>query len=168
VIVISDASPLITLARARHLELLREFYGRILIPREVHHEVTMAGAGLPGADEVRNASWIEVRTATSQQVGHSVESLCTGLGLGERSVIYLAAALQPALALIDEGKARRVAKSLGLTVSGSIAILERGAQLTKVPDLRSVYLNLLNQGIRFSPDLLEQSLARCGLGRLKQ
>ena len=67
---------------------------------------------------------------------------------------YLAATLQqPALVLIDEGKARRVAKSLGLTVIESIAILERGAQLTKVPDLRSVYLGLLDQGIRFRPDL---------------
>jgi len=168
VIVISDASPLITLARARHLELLREFYGRIWIPPEVHEEVTMADAGLRGADEVRSASWIEVRAATSELVVHSVESLCAGLGPGERSVIYLAAALQPALVLIDEGKARRVAKSLGLTVTVSIAILERGAQLTKVPDLRSVYLGLLDQGIRFSPDLLDQSLARCGLRKLNQ
>jgi predicted nucleic acid-binding protein len=62
-IVVSDASPLITLARAGHLELLREFYGQILIPRAVHEEVTVASTGLPGADEVLRASWIEVRTA---------------------------------------------------------------------------------------------------------
>ena len=47
-IVVSDASRLIALARAHHLELLREFYGEILISREVHEEVTVAGAGLPG------------------------------------------------------------------------------------------------------------------------
>jgi len=52
VIVVSDSSPLITLARAHHLELLREFYGQVLITREVHEEVTVADAGLPGADEV--------------------------------------------------------------------------------------------------------------------
>jgi hypothetical protein len=44
-----------------------------------------------------------------------------------------------------------VAKSLGLTVAGSIAVLERGAQLKRVPDLRSVYLSLLDQGIRLRP-----------------
>ena len=167
-IVISDASPLITLARARHLELLREFYGRIWIPPEVHEEVTMAGAGLPGAEEVRRAPWIEVRTATSEHVGPAVKSACAGLGAGERSVIYLAFELNPALVLMDEDRARRVTKTLGLPVAGSIAVLERGAQLKKITDLRSVYLDLLNQGIRFSPDLLEQSLARCGLGKLKQ
>ena len=52
-IVISDSSPLITLARAEQLELLREFYGQVAIPREVHEEVTVVGAGLPGAEEVR-------------------------------------------------------------------------------------------------------------------
>jgi uncharacterized protein len=136
-----------------------------LIPREVHEEVTIAGAGLPGADEVRRASWIEVRTA--EVPAPAVESACAGLGAGERSVIYLASGLKAALVLIDEDRARRVAKNLGLAVAGSIAILERGAPLKKVPDLRSVYLSLLDQGIRFSPDILEQSLARCGLGKLK-
>ena len=48
-IVVSNSSPLITLARARHLELLREFYREIVISREVFDEVTIAGAGLPGA-----------------------------------------------------------------------------------------------------------------------
>jgi predicted nucleic acid-binding protein len=48
VIVVSDSSPLITLARAQQLNLLREFYGQITIPDEVHSEVIIAGAGLPG------------------------------------------------------------------------------------------------------------------------
>jgi predicted nucleic acid-binding protein len=68
--------------------------------------------------------------------------------------------------LIDEEKARRAAKSAGLAVVGSISILERGARLKKVADLRAVYLSLLDQGIRFDHKLLEQSLARLGLGKL--
>jgi predicted nucleic acid-binding protein len=169
VIVVSDSSPLITLARAHHLELLREFYRQVLIPREVHEEVTVAGAGLPGADEVRRASWIEVRSDPGKGVvDSSIESACAGLGAGERSVIYLASGLKAAVVLIDEDRARRVAKNLGLAVVGSIAVLERGVQLKKVPDLRSVYLSLLDQGIRFSTDLLDMSLIRCGLGKLKQ
>jgi len=44
VIVISDSSPLITLARAGYLELLREFYREIAISQEVFEEVTVAGA----------------------------------------------------------------------------------------------------------------------------
>ena len=53
-------------------------------------------------------------------------------------------------------------------MAGSIAILERGAGLVRVADLRAVYLHLLDQGIRFDYKLLEASLARLGLAKLKQ
>jgi predicted nucleic acid-binding protein len=166
VIVVSDSSPLITLARAQQLELLREFYGQVAIPREVHEEVTVAGAGLPGAEEVRRASWIRVQLNPSEPP-IAVEAACSGLGGGERSAIYLASSLSAEVVLIDEERARRAAQSAGLTVAGSIAVLERGARLKKVADLRSVYLSLLDQGIRFDQKLLEESLARLGLAKLK-
>jgi predicted nucleic acid-binding protein len=54
--VISDASPLIALARMDCLELLPKFYGLVLIPTEVYAEVTVAGAGLPGARQIAGAS----------------------------------------------------------------------------------------------------------------
>jgi len=55
VIVLADSSPLITLARAQQFELLKEFYGKIVVSREVHDEVAIAGAGLPGATEIKGA-----------------------------------------------------------------------------------------------------------------
>jgi predicted nucleic acid-binding protein len=66
VIVLADSSPLITLARARYFELLLEFYGEVIVSREVHDEITIAGAGLPGADEMRKASWIRVESANAR------------------------------------------------------------------------------------------------------
>jgi uncharacterized protein len=166
VTVVSDSSPLITLARARQLDLLREFYGQVAIPREVYQEVTVAGAGLPGAEEVRTAPWIRVKSDPSA-ASATLQAACFGLGAGERSAIYLAIALSAEVVLIDEEKARRAAKGAGLAVVGSIAVLERGARLKKVPDLRSVYLSLLEQGIRFDHKILEQRLDRLGLGKLK-
>ena len=59
-IAVSNSSPLVSLARIGRLNLLASFYKRILIPAEVQHEVTVAGRGLSGAEEVRNANWIEV------------------------------------------------------------------------------------------------------------
>jgi len=43
VIVVSNSSPLVALARISRLNLLASIYKRILIPAEVHHEVTVAG-----------------------------------------------------------------------------------------------------------------------------
>jgi predicted nucleic acid-binding protein len=166
VIVLADASPLITLARARYFELLHEFYGEIVVSREVHDEVAVAGAGLPGADEVRQANWIRVRSSPTES-SPEVTAACGGLGAGESSIICLAFGLTADLVLIDEERARRAAKSVGLAIAGSIAILERGSRLNRVVDLRAVYLSLLEQGIRYDRELLNQSLGRLGLPKLK-
>jgi predicted nucleic acid-binding protein len=167
VIVLADSSPLITLARAQQFELLKEFYGKIVISREVHDEVAIAGAGLPGAAEIKGASWIRVEPAPPELSSKFAEAL-VGLGAGEKSVICLAAVLRADLVLIDEEKARRAAKRVGLSVAGSIAVLERGAQLGFVDDLRAVFVSLLDQGIRFDRGLLNQSLGRFGLAKLEK
>jgi predicted nucleic acid-binding protein len=166
VIVLADSSPLITLARAQYFNLLHEFYGEVIVSREVHDEVTVAGAGLAGAEELQRATWIRVQPAPSAS-SPEVKAACAVLGAGERSIIYLASALTADLVLIDEERARRVANSVGLSIVGSIAILERGARLNRVADLRSVYLSLLEQGIRYDRGLLDQSLGRLGLPKLK-
>jgi uncharacterized protein len=165
VIVLADSSPLITLARAQCFELLQEFYKEIVVSREVHDEITVSGRGLPGAAEVNQANWIRVQPNPPES-SPEVKAACNGLGAGERSIIYLASALTADLVLIDEARARRAAKELGLKVSGSIAVLEKGARLGLVGDLRSVYLNLLEQGIRYDSVLLNQSLSRLGLPTL--
>jgi predicted nucleic acid-binding protein len=81
-IVVSDTGPLIHLSLVRSLDLLRELYGRILIPDLVYDEVVKAGEGLAGSAEVAKAAdWIEM-------VGHNPESdlfrlLRTHLDAGE-------------------------------------------------------------------------------------
>jgi predicted nucleic acid-binding protein len=115
---------------------------------------------------MQRSTWIRVQPSPSVS-SPKVQAACTGLGAGERSVICLASALTANLVLIDEERARRAAKTVGLNVAGSIAVLERGARLNRVVDLRSVYLNLLEQGIRYDRGLLDQSLGRLGLPKLK-
>jgi len=165
VIVVSDSSPLIALARISRLDLLRSLYERILIPAEVHHEVTVAGRDLPGGREVRMADWIQVvrRRSPGDQ---SLEQACEDLGGGERGSILLAKALPAELVLLDEWKARRVAQKAGLSVVGCLGVLEAAARKGLVPNLRSAYLDLLRQGIRFDLRLLQESLARLGLPKL--
>jgi hypothetical protein len=163
VTVVSDASPLIALARVGQLGLLAEFYGRVRIAAEVHHEVAVAGRGLPGAEEVRQASWIEtakpVAKADYAILSHALE----GLGAGERGTILLAHEISAELVLLDDAKARRAAQQAGLAVVGCLGVLEAGARKGLVTDLRQTYLELLRQGIRFDLRLLDASLARLGL-----
>ena len=59
-LVVSDTSPLINLAIIGNLELLPRLFTKIVIPQTVFAEITIQGADMPGADEIREATWIEV------------------------------------------------------------------------------------------------------------
>ncbi|HVY94696.1 MAG TPA: hypothetical protein VHA14_18165 [Bryobacteraceae bacterium] len=164
-IVLADSSPLIALCQVQQVSLLRKFYGEIIISREVYEEIAVAGDGLPGADEIRNSAWIRVASAPSPPA--EVQAACAGLGPGERSLIWLAWSLKADLLLIDEWRARRVAKGIGLTIAGSVAILEQGARLGYIADLTLLYADLLRKGIYYNPRLLNESLERLGLPGLR-
>ena len=164
-IVVSNSSPLIALARIRQLDLLASLFQKILIPTEVQLEVTVAGRGLPGAEEVRNAGWIEVAPRTPP-ADLSLMQACQGLGTGERSAILLANTLSAELILLDEWKARRIARDAGFSIMGCLGVLEAGTRKGLVSDLRQAYVDLLRQGIRFDIGLLQDSLGRFGLPKL--
>ncbi|MCZ7667717.1 MAG: hypothetical protein M5U34_11115 [Chloroflexi bacterium] len=57
--VVSNASPLINLARIGQLDLLPGIFGCLFIPEAVWQEVVVEGQGQPGAEEIRLADWIE-------------------------------------------------------------------------------------------------------------
>jgi len=50
-IVISNSTPLIALAKINQLQLLKEYFGEVLIPEEVYDEVVRRGSGL--AEQLR-------------------------------------------------------------------------------------------------------------------
>ena len=141
-IVVSDSSPLIALARIGQLNLLAKLYRRILLPPEVGHEVTVAGQDLPGAEQVRGAAWIEV-AAPRVAADPFFERGCRALGAGERGAILLAKATNADLTLLDESKARRIARDAGLSVVGCIGLLKAGWRSGIVRDLRQAYTDLI-------------------------
>lgn len=160
-IAVSDASPLIALARIGRLNLIKSLFGRVLIPDAVYQEVVVSGAGLPGASEVRHAEWIETYSGADNAVSYLAAEYA-GLGEGEAATIRLAKQLSADIAILDDAKARRVALAAGLTITGSIGLLELGFRRGLVKDLRAAYVDLLKQGIRFDLGLLRASLAKFG------
>lgn len=48
---VSDASPLINLARVGRFDLLAAFYGEIVIPQAVYQEVVVRGEGREGSSD---------------------------------------------------------------------------------------------------------------------
>lgn len=118
--IVSNASPLINLARIGKLNLLRELYGELIIPEAVWREVVVRGTGQPGADEVEAAAWIKRRAVTNRQLVHALQQ---DLDAGEAEAIVLALEIQAELLLMDEHLGRDTARHLGLRYVGLIGIL---------------------------------------------
>lgn len=109
-IAVADSSPLIILAKLDCLDFLNRVFPRVYISKEVHYETVVAGAGLPGASEVSNAEWIEVKALQDTAGLRAAQRTC-GLGPGEMSTILLAKVLGANPVLLDDHRARNVAKA---------------------------------------------------------
>lgn len=117
-IVVSDASALINLARIGELNLLHRLYSELLIPHAVWQEVVVEGAGQPGAKEARTSSWIETRDVSNE---HLVRALRQDWDAGEAEAIALEVGAD--LLLMDERLARETAQHLGVRYVGLIGVL---------------------------------------------
>lgn len=159
-IVISDASPLIALASVRQLDLLRALYGKVVIPPAVYDEITAAYPAAPGAGDVRNAEWIQVRLADNHRL---IEALSLELDTGEAEAIGLAVELNADLLLIDERRGRIVATRLGRRVVGVLGILIEAKAAGILPLVRPILDALTTKaGFWISPMLLAKVLASAG------
>lgn len=163
--VICNASPLITLSKIGALHVLPELFGTLTIATEVFHEVTVVGAGRPGASDVQSAPWIEVKSYTNAAQFARWRTQ-RGLGVGEIATILLAQELAAGLAIIDERAARSLARGLGLNVMGCVGILESAARKNVIADLRSTYQRLLASGTYIDRAILNRSLASLNLPTL--
>jgi len=54
----SNSDPILSFARARRFDLLREVVGILTIPEAVYADIVGRGAGKLGAEDVQHASWI--------------------------------------------------------------------------------------------------------------
>ena len=118
--VVSNASPLINLARIGKLDLLHDLYGELTIPEAVWREVVVEGAGQPGADEVKGATWIKRHAVANRQLVHALQQ---ELDAGEAEAIVLASEMPAELLLMDERLGRETARHLGLRYTGLIGVL---------------------------------------------
>jgi len=161
VTVVADSSPLVILTKLGCFDLLNKLFRRIDISAEVHHEVVVAGAGLPGATEVANAKWVEVRNLQNQADLLAAQQNYA-LGVGELSTILLGKELHADAVLLDDYKARKLATAEGLQVRGSVGLLETLYLRGYLTDLRATFRQLLTDSY-IDQRLLDRRLRALGL-----
>lgn len=155
--VVSNASPLILLARMERFELLLQMFDRIVIPEAVYAEVVTNSPGRPGAVETQKAvnDWIEVHPIQQMDLARS---LLTKLGWGESEAITLALENNADLVLLDDRKARIAAEFMGLQVRGTVGLLIQAYRRGMIENLEQALDELKKAGVRISDAVYKAAL----------
>jgi uncharacterized protein len=68
--------------------------------------------------------------------------LATALGDGEREALALAVETPNSLLIMDDGRARRIGRLLGLTMTGTVGVLARAKREGLIPQLAPMLAQL--------------------------
>lgn len=147
-VVISDSSCLIALLNIDRLDLLRSVYGIVLVTPEVAHEVSIP---LP--------QWVEVRAAVKAAHEYPWRR---EVDLGESSAIALALEIPDAILILDDLAARRVAKRLGLAITGTVGLLVEAKKSGRLPSIKPVLEELQKVSFRLSDEVVAMALRSAG------
>lgn len=157
--VVVDASTLIALCRIDKILFLKQLFGKIYIPDAVYYEVVIKGQGKKGANIVKEfvGKWIEKKKVENRM---AVDLLSGNLGYGEAETIVLAKELDANLLVIDEGKAKKLALSKGLTVVGLVRILIWAKKKGLIQELKPSLDELIKAGFRLDDETYSYVLER--------
>jgi predicted nucleic acid-binding protein len=138
-----------------HLEILKEIFEEVILPENVHNEIMEGGKDFTGLGAYRKATWIRVLSPAA-----AVEPLLgTLLDNGEASVIQLAREKEADFALIDERKARKIAREIyGIRVVGSARILVEAKHLGLISSVRAALQGMRTVGYWIHDDIVRMAL----------
>lgn len=147
-----NASPLILLGKVKHLDLIAQLSKSFVIPEAVATEI-LAG---PPDDPAR----IFIQENTIDTVATPFHPLVASwdLGSGETAVLSYALNNPPYKAIIDDGAARRCAKTLGIPLAGTLSIILAARRHNIIPAAVPVLQSLMAIGFRINPTMLERAL----------
>jgi predicted nucleic acid-binding protein len=152
VIVVTNASPLISLGAVGQLELLHQLFGEISVPQAVFDEVRSVN--------LRAEDWLVSRKVEKDFVSRALEG---ELDRGESEAIALAVELQAGLLLMDERRGRKVALRFNLRVLGTLGVLIEAKRSGLLPEIKPVLSDLqAKAGFRTSSALYQRVLDVAG------
>lgn len=153
-IIVSDAGPLIALAKTGLIPILKKLFKTVYIPEAVLNELSIFD-NKPGAKELKkiieNEEWLKVEKVSIPQ--HS--DLALLLGAGEAEAILLARKMNTVL-LIDEKRGRKIAVKYKVKIIGTGRILIAAKEKGFLDNVTHTLQILNNAGYRFSRDLLNR------------
>jgi len=157
-IVTCDSSPIIWLAKASRLHLLRDLYEEINIPDRVHKEILQGES----ADVIilKNAveeGWIRVHDLEYEGISELLE--VSGIHSGEAEAILLAKKLGGIL-VVDDMEASATARVFGIRPLGTVGVLLKGIadELLSFTEFEEALNNMIDLGFRLSVEVYRKAM----------
>lgn len=151
--IVSDTTPLNYLILIDAIDVLPRLYQRVFIPLAVQAELSVPDAPDPVRHWIAGIpSWLTLCPSTPV-----ADPTLASLDAGEREAISLASELGVALLLMDERDGSAVARSRGLTVVGTLSVLD-AASARGWLDLSTMFDRLLQTSFRAPRRLMREIL----------
>lgn len=151
--VVSNATPLIYLAKIGRIDLLRKVFGEVFVPEEVRIEVVDKGKQLGEGDAyvVEKAikdGWLKVLSVEALEIPIKLES-------GEIAVLSLSRRQGLREVLVDEISARTAARLMGLIPRGTIYVLLKALEIREVnlSEFLDALSDLVKHGFRLKEEV---------------
>ena len=155
--VVVNTTPIISLGKVKHLHVLRELYGNITIPIAVVLEVAVKD-DFAFRQMVKNFDWIKIAECPE----YDRNAFSSKLHAGEIEAIVLAQSLNANLIILDDNAARRTAKNLGLTITGTSGALVAAKKRGIIPAVKPVLDSIRENNFYLSEKILDTVLRQAG------
>ena len=141
------------------IEILRDLFELVTVPEEVHMEILEGGTTNAGLAGYRKVNWIKVRT-----ISNPIDPLLrTALDAGEAAVIGLARELSVNLVIVDERKARKIARTVyGLHVIGSARVLVEAKKRGLIDNVNTALRAMRDGGYWIGDSIVDAALKQAG------
>lgn len=153
-IVISDTSPIIYLAKIEKLSILKDLYTKIYIPSEVWKELiypisqnkTNIPTDIKFEIDAKEFGWLIVKDPEKEVYHEMALNLSRELGRGEAYAIALSLELKADVLLINDKKAKEIAENKGIKTRWNTEVLLDALKQKLIQDYQE-FENLLNRMI---------------------
>jgi predicted nucleic acid-binding protein len=144
--VIADASVLIIFDKLNQFDILEKIYHNIYTTAEISLEFNKP---LP--------SRIKVESVKDQKYLKFIRSQ---VDIGEATAIALAAEKDNPLLILDDLKARKLARRLGMRFTGTLGVINKAKELHIIDRIKPVIDQLRDSDFRISENIIENLLKR--------
>lgn len=153
--VIVNSTPLIALCHVNQLDILQRLYGEIIIPQAVYKEISAKPDSICKKQVEASLDWIHVESIENELAKTMYK---TQLHEGEVEVMILAKETDADIVIIDDANAKKHAKYLGLSVTGTLGVLIKAKNQGLIFELKPILEKMVENNIYLSDKLIRLCL----------